>query len=105
VFRLFDVNGFAIIGSSEGDWSRWPIVTLLVLCNSNFNLESMPNTISKPSVTKAFYCYMNQVLIIKTAEPWQCTTYTFESFFGVPKPTGKLLDAILDYGDVLQKIC
>ncbi|GKU05911.1 unnamed protein product [Fusarium langsethiae] len=40
-----------------------------------------------------------------TSDPWQCATHTFESFFDVPKPTGALLDAILDYGDVLLKDC
>ncbi|RGP63226.1 hypothetical protein FLONG3_9982 [Fusarium longipes] len=40
-----------------------------------------------------------------TSDPWQCATHTFESFFDVPKPTGALLDAILDYGDTLLDGC
>ncbi|KAF5244278.1 hypothetical protein FANTH_7788 [Fusarium anthophilum] len=40
-----------------------------------------------------------------TSDPWQCATHTFESFFDVPKPTGALLDAILDHGDAIQKGC
>ncbi|RSL92424.1 hypothetical protein CDV31_015168 [Fusarium ambrosium] len=40
-----------------------------------------------------------------TSDPWQCATQTFESYFDVPKPTGELLDAILDHGDVLLKGC
>ncbi|KAL6912434.1 hypothetical protein FSST1_010194 [Fusarium sambucinum] len=35
----------------------------------------------------------------------QCATYTFESFFDVPKPTGALLDALMDHGDAIQKGC
>ncbi|KAF5542205.1 hypothetical protein FPHYL_11596 [Fusarium phyllophilum] len=40
-----------------------------------------------------------------TSDPWQCATHTFESFFDVPKPTGALLDAVLDHGDAIQKGC
>ncbi|KAF7555884.1 hypothetical protein G7Z17_g1809 [Cylindrodendrum hubeiense] len=40
-----------------------------------------------------------------TSDSWQCATQTFESYFDVPKPTGKLLDPILDYGDTLLKGC
>ncbi|KAF4946569.1 hypothetical protein FGADI_11083 [Fusarium gaditjirri] len=40
-----------------------------------------------------------------TSDPRQCATHTFESFFDVPKPTGALLDAILDHGDAIQKGC
>ncbi|RGP66168.1 hypothetical protein FSPOR_6788 [Fusarium sporotrichioides] len=40
-----------------------------------------------------------------TSDPWQCATHTFESFFDVPKPTGALLNAILDHGDAIQKDC
>ncbi|KAM0228961.1 hypothetical protein ACHAPO_010368 [Fusarium lateritium] len=40
-----------------------------------------------------------------TSDPWQCATQTFESFFDVPKPTGALLDALMDHGDAIQKSC
>ncbi|KAM0491922.1 hypothetical protein ACHAP8_010295 [Fusarium lateritium] len=40
-----------------------------------------------------------------TSDPWQCATQTFESFFDVPKPTGALLDALMDHGDAIQKGC
>ncbi|KAK2601576.1 hypothetical protein QQS21_004894 [Conoideocrella luteorostrata] len=41
----------------------------------------------------------------QTTDPWMCSTKVLESFFDVPKPTGKLLDALLSYGDDLQKDC
>ncbi|CEI67929.1 hypothetical protein FVEN_g7795 [Fusarium venenatum] len=40
-----------------------------------------------------------------TSDPWQCATHTFQSFFDVPKPTGALLDALMDHGDAIQKGC
>lgn len=40
-----------------------------------------------------------------TSDPWVCTTRTLEAFFDVPKPTGALLDALLDFGDDLMKGC
>lgn len=42
---------------------------------------------------------------IITSELWQCTTEVLSQYFDVPKPTGALLSAIQEYGDVLQKDC
>ena len=41
----------------------------------------------------------------ETTDPWECTTKTIEAFFDVPMPTGKLFDAVLSFGDDLQKGC
>ncbi|KAF5023086.1 hypothetical protein F66182_4843 [Fusarium sp. NRRL 66182] len=40
-----------------------------------------------------------------TSDPWECATETPESYFDVPKPTGKLLNALLDHGDAIQEGC
>lgn len=41
----------------------------------------------------------------ETKDDWECTTSPLEEYFNPPTPTGKLLTALLSYGDVLQKGC
>ncbi|KAF4342823.1 hypothetical protein FBEOM_3232 [Fusarium beomiforme] len=65
-----------------------PFSTVLWSATASFFETVLPTT--EPSVT---------------SDPWQYATHTFESFFDVPKPTGKLLDALLDHGDAIQKGC
>ena len=40
-----------------------------------------------------------------TRDPWYCATESIAQYFDIPKPTGVLLDELLDYGDKLIEDC
>lgn len=90
-------------------FAHFPRRLIQVRLPTHFCNTMLPSTLVQTAATTAAAVYATTLFpsfpspaTDITRDPWQCATENITHYFDVPKPTGELLDALVDYGAVFR---